>query len=203
MLQICGAIACALSVLAFMPYIRDTLLGNTRPERASWLIWTVLSSISFFSQIYEGAGLSLWFAGAQVSVTAIIFLLSIRLGHGLYITEINKKLYAITFVGLLTSFIYDSAVYALAVSILISLAGGAKTVVKAFHHPATETISTWLMALLASVFGLISVGKPDPVLLAYPMYLIVIYGSVIIAILAGRRQQAHACSQPEQVQVKY
>ena len=63
MLQIGGIIACVLSVVAFLPYIRDTISGNTRPERASWLIWSVLSTISFFSQVYEGAGISLLFSG--------------------------------------------------------------------------------------------------------------------------------------------
>lgn len=186
MLQISGVIASALSVVAFLPYIKDTILGNTKPERASWLIWSVLSTISFFSQLLEGAGLSLWFAGSQVTVTLTIFLLSIRRGHGAYLTAVNKKLYAITALGLLTSFIYDSAIYALLVSITISLLGGARTVVKAFYHPDTETVSSWLVALIASVFGLISVGELNVVLLAYPLYLVVIYASVIIAILIAR-----------------
>lgn len=181
-----ASIASVLSVLAFLPYIKDTLGGVTRPERASWLIWSVLSTISFFSQLHEGARLSLMFAGSQVAITVSVFLLSIKLGHGHYFSDINKILYAIASIGLLTSFVSDSAIYALVVAIAISLMGGMKTVFKAFRNPHTETVLSWFVALLASVFGAMSVGSLDPVLLAYPLYLVVVYSAIIVAIIVGR-----------------
>lgn len=178
--------ACILSVLAFLPYIRDTLRGGSRPERASWLIWSVLSTISFFSQLHEGARYSLMFAGSQVAITVTVFLLSIKLGHGRYFTDLNRLLYAIALIGLITSLVSDSAIYALAVAIAISLMGGIKTVCKAFRNPHTETVLSWFVALIASVFGAMSVGSLDPVLLAYPLYLVAVYASIIAAIIAGR-----------------
>ena len=44
-----GLLSAALSVLAYAPYMRDTIFGQTRPHRACWFIWSVLATISFFS----------------------------------------------------------------------------------------------------------------------------------------------------------
>lgn len=63
--SIFALLALLLSLLAFFSYIRDTIACRTQPQRASWLIWSVLSSIAFFTQVAEGATTSLWFIGAQ------------------------------------------------------------------------------------------------------------------------------------------
>lgn len=142
--------------------------------------------MAFCSQVYEGTRLSLLFAGSQVAVTVLIFLLSIKYGYGNFLTCTNKRLYCVAFLGVLTSVVVDSFIYALAVSIGISLMGGSRTVIKSYRHPDTETVTTWVVALIASVFGLLSVGEFDLVLMAYPVYLIVLYAFVIVAIYAGR-----------------
>ena len=47
-----GLAAALLSTCAYIPYIRDTLRGNTQPQRASWLIWSVLGSVAYESQMW-------------------------------------------------------------------------------------------------------------------------------------------------------
>ena len=71
MLKFFRLLSGALSTAAYIPYIRDTYLGHTRPAPASLLIWSVLGSITFLGQIYEGTSTSLW------------------LGHGLRIYRKN------------------------------------------------------------------------------------------------------------------
>lgn len=79
-----GIVSAVLAAIAYAPYIVDTIVGTTRPHRSSWLIWTVLCTISFFSQMYEGATDSLPFAGVMLLGTLTISVLSIRRGVGGY-----------------------------------------------------------------------------------------------------------------------
>lgn len=185
-----GIMSGILSVIAFIPYIVDTLRQRTQPERASWLIWSVLGSIAFVSQVYEDATHSLWFAGVQVGATLLIFLLSIRYGANRYMSRQNQVIFLIAFAGLVAWYYTDTAVYALAITVSISLLGGCVTVKKAYENPETETLSTWVMALLASVCAILSVGNVDWVVLAYPMYLLVLYTAIIGAILLGQTREA-------------
>lgn len=190
-LAFAGLLAATLGALAYLPYLRDTLKGQTRPHRATWLIWAVLSSISTASQAYEGAGASLWFSGVQSMGTIAVFLLSIRLGMGSYLGRSDVPVLAGALAGLMLWALTDSAVYALGLSIGISALGGVATVAKSYRAPGTETLSCWYANLCASGLAILAVGQLSWVFLAYPVYLFGLYAAIITAIRLGRLQDAH------------
>ncbi len=181
-----GIASGVLSTFAYLPYAIDTLAKRTQPQRASWLIWSVLGSIAFFSQLYEGAGSSLWFAGVQVTGTICIFLLSIRLGSGGFLNLRDCFILLVASAGLVIWYFTETAVYALAITISISLLGGSVTVLKAFRDPDSETMSTWFLSFIASTCAIFSVGAFDWIILAYPLYLFTLNGAIVVAMLLGR-----------------
>ncbi len=186
-----GVASALISVVAFLPYIADTLKGRTQPQRASWLIWTILGSIAFGSQVYEGASSSLWFAGVQVSSSLLIFLLSILMGAGNYLKKNDYRLLTLALAGIVMWYFTSNAAYALAITISISLLGGVATMIKAYRDPDSETLACWVISLIAAVLAAFSVGRIDWTLLAYPLYLLALYSSFIIAIISGRRKLQH------------
>ncbi|MCF6444277.1 hypothetical protein [Nereida sp. MMG025] len=177
----CGLIAAGLSVCAFVPYIKNTLYNCTRPHKASWLIWTVLASISLASQIQEGAEVSLGFAGAQWAGTLAVFVLSVKKGYGTYLTLQDVGVLIAAATGIALWFVTDSAVYALLISITVSSLGGLITIRKAYAAPKSETKATWSMSLVASLFAIVSVGALDWILLAYPLYLLALNSGILLA----------------------
>lgn len=181
-----GIASGVLSTFAYIPYIIDTIAGRTQPQRASWLIWSVLGSIALVSQIYEGATVSLWFAGVQVTGTVIVFALSIRAGSGVFLSKTDNFILVAAGIGLVLWYFTETAAYALAITISISLLGGVATVTKAWRDPDSETLITWVVSLIASVCAVLSVGKFDLIILAYPLYLLTLYCAFVIAILLGR-----------------
>lgn len=192
MLLIFGIASGVLSTFAYIPYIIDTVARRTQPQRASWLIWSVLGSIAFFSQIFEGASSSLWFAGVQVGGTIIVFVLSIWIGQGRYLNKTDYLILAAAAFGLVLWYLTENAAYALAITISISLLGGAATVVKAYLEPESETLVTWVVSFVASICAILSVGVVDYTLLAYPLYLFTLYLMFIVAIVMGRSRAALA-----------
>lgn len=185
-LMFMGVLSGVLSTFAYVPYVIDTWAGRTQPQRASWLIWSVLGSIAFFSQVYEGAGASLWFAGVQITGTITVFLLSIRLGIGGFMSARDCVILLCALMGLILWYFTETAVYALAITIGISLLGGSVTVLKAYRDPDSETLSTWLMSFIASSCAILSVGALDWIILAYPLYLFTLNGAIVVAMLLGR-----------------
>ena len=181
-----GLISGVLSIVAFVPYVVDMLYGKTRPDRACWLIWATLSSIAFVSQVYEGATTSLWFAGVQAGGTVLVCVLSLWIGVGHYLSRKNLMLFILAGIGLFLWYLTDTAIYALIIAISISFLGGAVTVVKAYKSPQSETISTWMISLLASVCAVFSVGALDIILLAYPLYLLTLYSAIVLATWLAR-----------------
>lgn len=185
-----GVFASFIGILAFFPYIRDIITGATQPHRASWLIWTVMSSIALFSQLYEGASTSLLYAGAQTMMTVLVFVLSVLFGSGKLLHKVDFLLLGVALVGLIMWYQSDSAVYALLCAVGISAIGGVAIAVKAFLFPDSETLSAWLLCLVGAVFGMLSVGlSSDWVLYVYPAYLLVLYAVIVLSLLIGRYYQ--------------
>lgn len=189
-LRLLGIASALLSVYAFSPYARDTIRGRTQPQRASWLIWSVLGVIALVSQIAEGATASLWFAGVQVGWTVTIFSLSIWRGAGPILNARDGYVLGAAALGLGLWALTENAAYALGITITISMLGGAATILKAYRNPGSETMTTWVVCFLAALLAVLAVGDTDWVLLAYPLYLLTLYTGIIIALMSGRRQDS-------------
>jgi hypothetical protein len=188
--QLFGYISGFLILLSFVPYLRDIFKGTTKPERASWLIWSVLNMIAFFSQLAKGASDSLWLTGGQVVGDIAVFLLSIKYGMGGYA---KKDLIALTAAstGLILWYITNEAAIALFIAIMIDAAGLYLTVEKAYEKPFTETLSSWVLTLLAGFFAFFSVDALNFTLLAWPMYIFIAGAAVTTAMILGKRRSEH------------
>ena len=187
-----GVFSAVLSILAYLPYMRDIVRGNSHPQRASWLIWSLLSTLAFAAQYAEGATTSLWFAGAQVVGTVTIFLMSISHGKGPMLSRPDERVLWLAIIGLVIWYFTETAAYTLALTITISLLGGALTLVKAFCRPASETLMKWGTSGLAACCAIMAVGSADWMLLAYPLYIFTLNGMVVCAILCGRVAESRA-----------
>ena len=179
-LMVFGILSGVLSTIAYIPYIRDTVTRRTKPQRETWLIWSVLGTIAFCSQAYEGAGESLWFAGVRVSGAIVVLLLALRFGAARRLKTSDYLILACAAVGLVLWYNTESAAYALAITISISLLGGSITVIKAYRHPGSETMTTWLVSIVSSFCAILSVGRFDAVLIAYPVYLFAMHGAIAL-----------------------
>lgn len=175
--------------ISFFPYIRDILLRKTKPERVSWLIWTILGGISFSSQLFEGASYSLILPGIQAFGDLLIFLLAIKFGLGGFT---RRDIVALIGAGisLILWYITQEAAVALFIVIFIDAIGVVLTILKAYENPETETVSTWALTSLAGFFGCLAVGTFDFVLLVFPVYIFLGCLAIIVSIKMGFRKQA-------------
>ena len=187
-------VSAVLGFFAFVPYIRDTLAWRTRPQRASWFIWSVLSAVALAAQIAEGANTSVIFTASQFLATTLIFGLSVRRGVGGLGSRIDAAFLALAGTGLAVWYATDVPLYALGITIFVSALGGAITVAKCYLKPATETLNTWLLSAFAAFLAVVAAGT-DPGALAYPAYLFILYLGIVVAWLAGRRRAERALRQ--------
>jgi hypothetical protein len=187
MLAIFGYISAILSILMIVPYIKDIFLLKTKPERASWFIWTVLGFIAFFSQLAKGATDSLWLTAGQTLAVLIIVLLSIKYGVGGFTKRDIRALIAAG-IGLILWYITKEAAWALFIVIAIDSVGTLLTAIKSYEDPESETFSTWIMSGTSGIFGALAVGVLSPVLLAYPLYIVIANYTIVVMMLLGRRK---------------
>ncbi len=153
MLQIFGYLSAVLSIVMVIPYIIDIYKKETKPERASWLIWTVLGIIAFASQLAKGATDSLWLTTGQTLAVFFVFILSIKYGVG-GLTKWDIRALIAAAIGLVIWYFTKEAAWALFIVVAIDSIGSLITVVKSYLDPETETVSTFVISGASGVFVL-------------------------------------------------
>ena len=170
MYQLLAALSVIFFLIAAPPYIFDTVRGKTKPQRATWFIWSVLGIIAFVSQANLGATWSLVFSGSDALGSILIFGLSIKYGVGGW-ARLDKIALIVAAVGVIVSFIAREPVIAILGVILADVSGTILTIRKTYGAPDTETTISWLLVGTGALTGVLAVGKFNIALLLYPGYL--------------------------------
>lgn len=185
--QTFGIISAVIGVIALIPYYVDIIKGRTKPQRAAFLIFSVLATISFFGQYAEGATASLWFAFVLMASPYAILLLSIKRGVGGFARR--DKISLALAVGILCVWYFTKSA-ALAVVLVVAVNTIAKYLVaaKVYELPYSDLLLTWVLSAIASVFAALSVGELDWILLLAPVQNAITVGIIALIIVIRRRQ---------------
>jgi len=193
MLEIFGIASGLIIIFAFVPYAKEILAKKAKPERASWLIWSVLGAIAFFSQFAKGATYSLWLPAADTTVVFLVFILSIKYGTGGFTRRDAIALIGAS-IGLILWYFTKDATWALLITILIDMIGTYLTVAKTYEDPSSETMSYWILIGTAGVLAFLAVGGLTPILVLYPIYIALANYAVAVAIIMGKKRKLQKSS---------
>jgi len=185
--KIFGLLTGVVIFVGYIPYIKDTLLRKTQPHRTSWLIWSILGGIAFFSQLSKGAGNSLWLPGVQTFAVLIVFGLSIKFGMG-GLSKMDIFSLLVAGIGVVVWILTKEALFALLITVFVDLIGGFLSVVKSYKNPESETLITWILDGIAGLLAMVAVGKMDWILLIYPLYMFLVNLAVVMAIILGKNK---------------
>jgi hypothetical protein len=186
-----GIVAGILQLVASAPYVRDILRGSTKPQRATWTIWTTLSFVVLASQWAGGATWSLALTIGQTVSCAVIFALAIRRGVG-GVSPVEIVLLAIAALGIVGWQVADDPTVATCSVVIADVIGVALMLPKTYRDPGSETLATYVIGIVSTMFALATVGAGAPSLLIYPLYILVADGAVAAVIGLRRRALALA-----------
>ena len=186
-----GIVAGVLQLVASAPYVRDILRGTTKPQRATWTIWTTLSFVVLASQWAGGATWSLALTVGQTISCAAIFALAIRRGVG-GVSPVEVALLAIAALGIVGWQVADDPTVATCSVVVADVIGVALMLPKTYRDPGSETLTTYVIGLFSTMFALAAVGAGAPSLLIYPLYILAADGAVVAVIGLRRRALALA-----------
>lgn len=151
-------LALTISVFGASAYIRDTLKGETKPNRVTFFLWTVAALVAYLSQHSGGSSI-------QNVYTLALALLSFAI---LAASFVDKKAYwAITkfdiacgvmsLVALALLILTGNALLAVVLSILADFFAGLPTILKSYSHPQTETALAYAAEIASSGIILLTI----------------------------------------------
>jgi len=184
-----GMAAGVITIAAFIPYILSILEGKTKPNRASWWIWTVLGIVICASYWSVGARNTFWFT-LPVGMAAIA-LLSLKYGVGGW-TPFDRACLGGAAAGLAMWWLFRSPALALFVAIFTDAIGYLPTIRKIYLDPASEDKAAWLMFLAGAVLNLFAIENWTLEIAIYPIYACVFIPVVVLLLFRKPAQSAGA-----------
>ncbi len=185
--QLAGEISGIIAVIAFVPYILSILKGETRPNRASWLIWAVLGILILASYHSSGATTTIWIPVVYATIPTAVFLLSFRYGTG-GLNYLDTVCLCGAALGLLLWKITDSPEIALYMNIAVDALGFLPTLKKAYLQPASENKPAWIIGTSATIINLLAINSWQVSIALYPIYLVLFNSAVTIMLLGLNRE---------------
>ena len=156
-------------------YLIDTLKGKVKPNRVSFLLWSLAPLIAFFAEIKQGVGIQALMTFIVGFLPLTIFIASFVNKKAVWnLTGFDSICGALSIVGLVLWYITKSGNIAIIFSILADALAAIPTVVKSFNYPETESAWPYLASTISAILTLLTVTVWDIANIAFPLYIVLI-----------------------------
>jgi hypothetical protein len=142
-------------------YLIATVKGKVKPNRVSFLLWSIVPFIAFFAQIKQGVGLEALMTFSTGFLPLTVFIASFVNKQAEWkVTTFDLMCGILSLVGLVLWMITKVGNVAIFFSIVADGLAAIPTIVKAYRYPDTEIAWPWI----ATVFGVILTLLTLPIL---------------------------------------
>lgn len=141
-------------------YLIDTVKGNVRPNRVSFLLWSIVPCIAFAAQLNEGVGMeSLMTLSTGLLPLMIFFASFVNKKSEWKSTQFDVICGVLSFLGMILWLVTKVGNIAIAFSILADGLAAIPTIVKAYKYPDTETAWPWITTPVGIVVTLMTLTE--------------------------------------------
>lgn len=180
-----GLLAGLLSLAAFVPYIIAIVKGATKPNRATWWIWTTNGLILLASYYATGAESTVWVAVGYFVGSLLTAVLALRYGEGGW-SPFDRSCLLGAALGLLFWWMFNSSIVALVTTLFVDFAGALPTIRKAYRAPETEDRVAWALFISGNTVNLFAVEAWSFGIAVYPVYMFLASGTIAALVLRPR-----------------
>lgn len=178
-----------ITFIGIVPYVRDTIKGQTKPNRVTWLLWGISPTIAAVAAFSDGAG---WSA-VPILISGLMCILI------LIASFINPKSYwelkrfdyicgALSVLALILWGITKEADIAILLSIGSDALAAIPTLRKAIIDPNSETITPYLVGIFNASTGVLVSTDWAFSKIGFNIYLVLINLLLSVAIIFGARK---------------
>jgi hypothetical protein len=163
----------AIGALGTAVYLRDTLRGTTKPNRVTWLLWAVAPLLASAVEFDQGVGLRALPTFMVGFMPLLVFIGSFH--NPASVWKIRRVDYAcglVSVVGTLTWLVTRNGVLAISAAILADFMAGVPTVMKSWTHPETETVYSYVGAVISMAVLLLTITHWTFDEAAFPVFIL-------------------------------
>ncbi len=187
MKEIIAVIAAVIAVIGNVPYLFDIIKKRVQPHPYTWLVWTIVSGITFFGGLAKGAGIGALPTGVAESFTLIIFLFSLQYGFK-QIVKTDTYFLIIALLGLIPWAITRDPTISVVIVVSIDAVAFIPTLRKTWRQPTSETPLLYSMNVLRHGLTLFSLQAYNIATTLHSIAMIII-NSVMTGLIIIRKRK--------------
>jgi hypothetical protein len=182
---------------ACLSYVRAIFKGEATPNRVSWFLWALVPLIAGVAQLRAGVGISTLVVLSVGAGPACIVLASFAARTGSWkLGPFDYVCGACALAALALWAVTGEPITAIVLSILGDFAAALPTVRKAWLAPATENRSTYVIAFVGMVLGILSVEETTFAAYAFNAYLAAGVGAFVLILYWPRGRGVATSARP-------
>lgn len=187
MLQYVVLIGAFVGSIGVYVYAKETILGKTKPNKITWLMWSVAPLIATAAALSDGVRWAVLPVFVSGFGPFVIFISSF----------VNPKAYwkletfdyicgACSVLALILWGITKEPLIAIIFAIVSDGFAAIPTIIKCWRHPETESVEAYMAGLFAVLTSFFALKRFDMSELAFPVYLFFANSLLITAVYIGR-----------------
>jgi hypothetical protein len=154
-------------------YLRDTLRGTTQPNRVTWLLWAVAPLLASAVEFSDGVGLRALPTFMVGFMPLLVFFGSFHNPASLWkIRRIDYACGVISVLGTATWLVTRDGTVALVAAIAADFMAGIPTLMKSWTHPESETVYSYVGAVISMAILLLTVTEWSFEVVGFPCFIL-------------------------------
>jgi hypothetical protein len=180
-------LAVVVSLMAFAPYITGIIKGRLRPHVFSWVIWTLTTSIVFFAQMADGAGVGAWPIGFSAILALLIASLAYRHRGVVVVARSDWLFFGLALSALPVWALTSNPMWAVIILTSVDLLGFAPTWRKTYWAPHGESVVFFGLTALRCLLIVLALEHYSIATALFPV-MIGLAASVTLSLALWRRR---------------
>jgi hypothetical protein len=178
-----------------LSYVVDTLRGRVRPNRVSWLMWSLAPLVAFAAELQQGVGLPAVMTFV-VGVNPLLVLAAsfVNPDAGWKLTRFDLICGSLSAAGLCLWYVTRAGDVAILFSILADALAALPTLAKAVRAPESESATGFIAFSINGGVTLLTLRAWDFASAAFPLYICLL--CLLIAVLVKVRPLRRSINRP-------
>jgi hypothetical protein len=148
--------AIALTLFAFVPYIRSIFNNTIKPHVFSWVIWGSTTFVVFLAALADKGGIGTWPIGVSGAITIFIAILAYIKRADVVITRLDWTFFAAAMSSLPLWYFTADPLWAVVVLTTVDVLGFGPTLRKAYTYPHAESLLFFALFAVRNFFVIIA-----------------------------------------------
>lgn len=177
----------AVNLIGASFYIRDTLRGQTRPNRVTWFLWSAIPMIAVAAALTKGVGWAVLPVFMSGFTPFLVFLASFVNKKAYWQLEKRDYLYgSFSVLALVLWAITKEPNVAIVLAIVSDSLAFMPTLIKSWKNPESESAITYACGIFSALTSFAAMKMWGLSELAFPLYLIIT--NLLLVLFIQRRK---------------